>query len=71
MQLLRLLKMLILQEYGRQVIFIEGCSNSMGLMHWFETDTFSFDFSLITKSERMVKGTFAGNNWDQLNMSLI
>ena len=42
-----------------------GCSNSMGLMHWFETDTFSFDFSLITKEERMVKGTFAGNNWDQ------
>ena len=35
-------------------------------MHWFETDTFSFDFSLITKEERMVKGTFAGNNWDQL-----
>ena len=43
-----------------------GCSNSMGLMHWFETNTFSFDFSLITKEERMVKGTFAGNNWDQL-----
>ncbi len=42
-----------------------GCSNSMGLMHWFETDTFSFDFSLITSKERMVKGTFAGNNWDQ------
>ena len=43
-----------------------GCSNSMGLMHWFETDTFSFDFSLITSKERMVKGTFAGNDWNQL-----
>ena len=42
-----------------------GCSNSMGLFHWFETDTFSFDFSLITSKERMVKGTFAGNEWDQ------
>ena len=43
-----------------------GCSNSMGLMHWFETDTFSFDFSLITSKERMVKGTFAGDDWNQL-----
>ena len=42
-----------------------GCSNSLGLFHWFETDTFSLDFSLITKSERMVKGTFAGNEWSQ------
>lgn len=42
-----------------------GCSNSLGLFHWFETDTFSLDFSLITKSERMVKGTFAGNEWNQ------
>ncbi len=42
-----------------------GYSNSLGLFHWFETDTFSFDFSLVTESERMVKGTFAGNNWNQ------
>mgnify|MGYP002851198805 FL=1 len=42
-----------------------GCSNSLGLFHWFETDTFSLDFSLITKDERMVKGTFAGNDWSQ------
>ena len=44
-----------------------GCSNSLGLFHWFETDTFSLDFSLVTKSERMVKGTFAGNEWNQKN----
>ena len=42
-----------------------GCSNSLGLFHWFETDTFSLDFSLITEAERMVKGTFAGNKWNQ------
>ena len=42
-----------------------GCSNSLGLYHWFETDTFSLDFSLITKNERMVKGTYAGNTWNQ------
>ena len=44
-----------------------GCSNSLGLFHWFETDTFSLDFSLVTESERMVKGTFAGNEWNQKN----
>ena len=43
-----------------------GCSNSLGLFHWFETDTYSFDFSLVTKDERMVKGTFAGAEWDQM-----
>tara|TARA_B100002051_G_C16740627_1_gene644077 strand:- start:1341 stop:2660 length:1320 start_codon:yes stop_codon:yes gene_type:complete len=42
-----------------------GCANSLGLFHWFETDTFSLDFSLITEDERMVKGTFAGNDWSQ------
>ena len=42
-----------------------GCSNSLGLFHWFETDTYSLDFSLITKDERMVKGTFAGTEWNQ------
>ena len=42
-----------------------GCSNSLGLFHWFETDTFSLDFSLVTEAERMVKGTFAGNKWSQ------
>ena len=42
-----------------------GCANSLGLFHWFETDTYSFDFSLVTKDERMVKGTFAGTEWDQ------
>ena len=43
-----------------------GCSNSLGLFHWFETDTYSFDFSLITEDEKMVKGTFAGTEWDQI-----
>ena len=45
-------------------IFI-GNANSAGQKHWFSTDTFSFDYSLITSDERMVKGTFAGSNWDQ------
>ena len=44
-----------------------GCSNSLGLFHWFETDTYSLDFSLITRDEKMVKGTFSGTEWDQIN----
>ena len=42
-----------------------GCSNSLGLFHWFETETYSFDFSMVTKDERMVKGTFSGTEWNQ------
>ena len=42
-----------------------GNANSAGQKHWFATDTFSLDYSLITPDERMVKGTFAGSHWDQ------
>ena len=42
-----------------------GNANSSGQKHWFSTDTFSLDYSLITPDERMVKGTFAGSNWNQ------
>ena len=45
---------------------ISGSSNSAGQKHWFETDTYSLDFSLVNKAHKMVKGTFAGSNWDQL-----
>ena len=41
-----------------------GYANSKGLLHWFSTDSFSFDYSLITESEKMVKDTFAGTNFD-------
>ncbi|NHZ85346.1 MAG: TldD/PmbA family protein [Planctomycetia bacterium] len=42
-----------------------GSSNSVGQKHWFETDTYSLDFSLVNKDHKMVKGTFAGSDWDQ------
>ena len=42
-----------------------GNANSAGQKHWFATDTFSLDYSLITPDERMVKNTFAGSQWDQ------
>jgi len=42
-----------------------GNSNSLGQRHWFDTETFSLDFSLVNKDHKMVKGTFAGSDWDQ------
>ena len=45
-------------------IFI-GHANSAGQKHWFSTDTFSLDYSLISPDEKMVKATFAGSNWSQ------
>ena len=50
--------------YSSGKIF-RGISNSNNVFHWFETDNFSFDYSLIGKDEKMVKETYAGNNWDQ------
>ncbi|MBC8174430.1 MAG: TldD/PmbA family protein [Candidatus Marinimicrobia bacterium] len=50
--------------YASGVIF-QGTANSAGQRHWFSTETFSFDYSLITPEEKMVKSTFAGTSWDQ------
>ena len=42
-----------------------GNANSLGLEHWFETETFSLDYSLITADKKMVKACYAGTHWDQ------
>ena len=42
-----------------------GSANSLGQRHWFSTESYSLDYSLITKDEKMVKGNYAGSNWDQ------
>lgn len=41
-----------------------GIINSKGLDHWYQTQTFSFDYSLY-HGDRAVKGLYAGSNWDQ------
>jgi len=46
-------------------IIFKGFANCKGVFHWFETENYSFDFSLITKDEKMVKETYAGNYWNQ------
>ena len=42
-----------------------GNANSVGQKHWFETETYSLDYSLVTPDHKMVKGNFAGTDWDQ------
>ncbi|OUW60542.1 MAG: Zn-dependent protease [bacterium TMED198] len=42
-----------------------GNLNSKGLSHWFSTDTFSLDYSLVTSAKKMVKATFADTTWNQ------
>jgi predicted Zn-dependent protease len=42
-----------------------ACSTSEGTSHWFEKDSFIFDFSLIDKKENMVKVLYPGSNWDE------
>ena len=42
-----------------------GVANSLGQQHWFETETFSLDYSLITEDKKMVKDCFAGTHWNQ------
>ncbi len=41
-----------------------GNANSAGQKHWFETETFSLDYSIVTPDHKMVKGTYAGTAWD-------
>ena len=42
-----------------------GNANNLGQKHWFETESFCLDYSLVTPEHQMVKGSFAGNDWDQ------
>ena len=41
-----------------------GNINSKGQKHWFSTQSYSLDYSLITKDEKMVKATYAGSKWN-------
>ncbi len=43
---------------------IRGNANSTGQSHWFATDSFCLDYSLITPTEKAVKGIFSGQKWD-------
>ncbi len=42
-----------------------GNANSAGSKHWFSSDNFSLDYSLVNPQEKMVKATYAGSSWSQ------
>lgn len=44
---------------------VRGMANSAGLLHWFETETFSFDYSLFTSKQKALKSGYAGTEWKQ------
>ena len=46
-----------------------GNSNSLGQEHWFETESFIRLLISVT-NHQMVKGTFAGTDWDQSKYEL-
>ena len=37
-------------------------ANSVGSRHWFASDSFSLDYSLVNSAEKMVKATYAGSH---------
>jgi predicted Zn-dependent protease len=43
---------------------VRANANSAGQRHWFATETFFLDYSMIAPSEKAVKATLAGQVWD-------
>ena len=43
---------------------VQAYADSSGQRHWFETETFTLDYSLFTAEGQAVKGTYAGRAWD-------
>jgi predicted Zn-dependent protease len=44
---------------------IRAYADSTGQKHWFATESYTLDYSLFTPSGAAVKGTLAGNDWDE------
>jgi predicted Zn-dependent protease len=42
---------------------VQAYADSAGQRHWFETQTFTQDYSLFTAEGQAVKGTYAGRHW--------
>ncbi|BAZ89248.1 hypothetical protein NIES932_07230 [Raphidiopsis curvata NIES-932] len=46
-------------------MIMRGYEDSRGKSHWFATDSFNLDYSLIIAPKKAVKATFAGREWKQ------
>jgi len=45
-------------------VIVRANANSTGQRHWFASDSFVLDYSLITPAEKAVKAVLAGKHWD-------
>lgn len=45
-------------------LLLRGYADSAGQKHWFATETFALDYSIFTADGQAVKGTIAGNQWE-------
>lgn len=48
-----------------QGIICRGAANTAGAQHWFQTQTFTLDYSIWLENGRAVKGLYAGRQWRQ------
>lgn len=48
-----------------QGLICRGAANTAGARHWFQTKTFTLDYSIWLKNGRAVKGLYAGRDWQQ------
>lgn len=48
-----------------QGMICRGAANTAGARHWFQTKTFTLDYSIWLKNGRAVKGLYAGRDWQQ------
>jgi len=46
-------------------VVMRALVNSAGQKHWFATDSFCLDYSMIAPTEKAVKATLAGRDWHQ------
>lgn len=45
-------------------VVVRANANSAGQRHWFASDSFVLDYSLITPTEKAIKAILAGKQWD-------
>ena len=48
-----------------QGMICRGAANTAGARHWFQTKTFTLDYSIWLENGRAVKGLYAGRDWVQ------
>ncbi|MGB0453429.1 MAG: TldD/PmbA family protein [Bacteriovoracaceae bacterium] len=54
-----------LAGYLTSGVVIRAMANSLGQNHWFETESFFFDYSLYTAKEKAIKGNYAGSHFSK------